>query len=118
MIAPLPALRGISRYSLLVGVLLLASPALAQTSDGDTAQIIRLTPEQKAAALEGGSEAKADAALNRAAGGGADRAIHGEVGAMIGTGGARGMFGTAAIPLGDNAGAIISFENSRYGRPR
>ncbi|ARS27558.1 hypothetical protein [Sphingomonas sp. KC8] len=112
----IPALRGISHSSLLIGALLLAAPALA--AEPDTAQIIRLTPEQKAAALEGGSEAKADAALNRAAGGGADRAIDGEVGAMIGTGGARGVFGTAAIPLGDNAGAIISFENSRYGNRR
>lgn len=112
----LPALRGISRSSLLIGALLLAAPALA--TDAEPAQIIRLTPAEKAAALEGGSEAKADAALNRAAGGGTDRAIHGEVGAMIGTGGARGVFGTAAIPLGDNAGAIISFEKSRYGNPR
>jgi hypothetical protein len=34
---------------------------------------------------------------------------------MIGTHGTRGAYGTAAIPLGDNAGAVVSFESSRYG---
>lgn len=84
----------------------------------DDAQIIRLTPEQQAKALDSANETSADAALARASGGGSDRLIHGEIGAMIGTGGARGVFGTAAIPLGDNGGAIISFEQSRYGRIR
>ena len=34
---------------------------------------------------------------------------------MIGTGGARDFYGTAAIPLGDHAGAVVSVESSRYG---
>jgi hypothetical protein len=34
---------------------------------------------------------------------------------MVGSHGTRGIYGTAAVPLGDNAGAVVSFENSRYG---
>jgi len=43
------------------------------------------------------------------------RGIHGEVGAMIGSNGTRAAYGTAAVPLGDNAGAVVSFESSRFG---
>ena len=43
------------------------------------------------------------------------RGIHGEMGVMVGTNGARALYGTALIPLGDNAGARISFETSRFG---
>lgn len=42
-------------------------------------------------------------------------AIHGELGVMIGSNGTRGAYGTAAIPLGDNAGAVVSFESSQFG---
>jgi len=93
--------------------LLVASPALAGAEDSAT--IVRLTPEERAAALDSATEASTDAALAQAAGGGGDRQVHGEIGAMIGTGGTRGIFGTAAIPLGDRGGAIISFEKSRFG---
>ncbi|WP_136163387.1 hypothetical protein [Sphingomonas flavalba] len=112
-----------------------AAPALAQAVDGATdaeapAHVIRLTPEQREAAMADGSEKKVDAALAQATGGGAvdddaldgidrpDRRVHGEVGFMIGTGGTRGFYGAAAIPLGDNAGAMISFSQQRYGLPR
>jgi hypothetical protein len=37
---------------------------------------------------------------------------------MIGSHGTRGIYGTAEIPLGDNAGAVVSFENSRFGYRR
>jgi hypothetical protein len=37
-----------------------------------------------------------------------DGRVHGEVGAMIGTGGSRAVFGTATIPLGDKAHATVS----------
>ena len=32
-----------------------------------------------------------------------DRRVHGEVGAMIGTGGARGIYGIVGVPLGETA---------------
>ncbi|WP_277970283.1 hypothetical protein [Sphingomonas echinoides] len=41
--------------------------------------------------------------------------IHGEVGAAIGTNGYRSAYGVAAIPLGDNAGAVVSFESTQFG---
>ncbi len=91
----------------------------AQVADVAPGEIIRLTPEQKQALSAQQTEATVNAARSGLSGSGSDRnAIHGEIGAMVGTNGARGVFGTAAIPLGDNAGAVISFENSRYGRIR
>ena len=45
-------------------------------------------------------------------------ALWGEVGAFVGTGGARGMFGSAAVPLGSDGFAAFSFEHSDYGRRR
>lgn len=47
-----------------------------------------------------------------------DRRVHGEVGAFVGTGGARGVFGSAAVPLGDSGFAAFSFEKSDFGRLR
>ena len=47
-----------------------------------------------------------------------DRRIHGEVGAFVGAGGARGMFGSAAVPLGSDGFAAFSFEHSDFGRQR
>ncbi len=99
--------------------LTIAAPAFAQTSVAappPAEQVIRLSPEQKDALIAQGSEDKVDAAQAQALGGdGPDRRIHGEVGFMIGTGGARGVYGVAAIPLGDNATAVISYENTRWG---
>ena len=45
----------------------------------------------------------------------ADRRIHGEVSAFVGTGGARGVAGSATVPLGENGSASFAFENSDYG---
>ncbi len=42
-----------------------------------------------------------------------DRLPHGEVGFMIGTGGARGVYGATSVPLGENGWASFAFENSR-----
>ena len=41
------------------------------------------------------------------------RRPHGEVGVMIGTGGARGIYGATSVPLGENGWASFGFENSR-----
>ena len=42
-----------------------------------------------------------------------DRRPHGEVGVMVGTGGARGIYGVTSVPLGENGWATFGFENSR-----
>lgn len=39
--------------------------------------------------------------------------IHGELGVSIGTGGYRGAFGTAVVPLGDKSNATVSFSTER-----
>jgi len=101
---------------LLASLLAAAGAAHAQVADSAPGEVIRLTPEQKRAIADQATEASVDAARAGLPAGRSGRAIHGEIGAMIGTNGARGVFGTAAVPLGDNAGAVISFENSRYGR--
>lgn len=96
--------------------LLLFGAAHARAAETDAAQTIRLTPEQIAKLQATGTEAKAQAAAGELPVNGVGRQVHGEVGVIIGTNGARGMFGTAAIPIGETGGAIVSFENSRYGR--
>lgn len=111
---PLFCIRLLAAIALVSG----GSAALAETGDAEAGQVITLTPEQKEQALQSGSGRAVKGELPIWGAAGADRGIHGEVGAMIGTGGARGIYGTAAVPLGDNAGAIISFEKSRYGNGR
>lgn len=95
-----------------------ASAALLACVAGGAAQaadVYALTPDQKAEALQSGAVARPDDAT--IAGSGA-LPIHGEFGALIGTGGMRSVYGTAAIPIGENGGAIVSFENSRFGQRR
>lgn len=92
-----------------------AAPALAQQATPAPPETLRLTPEEKADILSHQTEASVDAARAGLTGSGDGRAIHGEMGAMIGTRGTRAVYGTAAIPLGEHAGAIVSFEDSRYG---
>ncbi|RZF64955.1 hypothetical protein EWE75_08675 [Sphingomonas populi] len=77
---------------------------------------IRLSDRERDAILDSNTVESAAAArgeLGESGGGG--RGIHGEVGAMIGSNGTRGAYGVAAIPLGDNAGAVVSFESSQFG---
>jgi hypothetical protein len=96
--------------------LVMAAPALAQSAPSSTVETLRLTPDEKADIAAHQTEATVDAARAGLGGAGTGgRQIHGEVGAMIGTGGARDFYGTAAIPLGDHAGAVVSVESSRYG---
>jgi hypothetical protein len=96
---------------------LLAEPALAQTPaqavpTPDTAQsdIVRLTPQEREAAIEQGA---ARAALDAELAGTPDRKIHGEVGVEIGTGGTRAAYGSAVVPLGDTGMAAFAFETDR-----
>ena len=98
-----------------------SAPAVAATeaapsASGDT---IRLTDEQRMKILNNNTPDSAAAARGELTESDkVGRGIHGEVGIMIGSHGTRGIYGAADIPLGDNAGASIAFESSRYGYRR
>lgn len=80
---------------------------------------LSLTDEQKIALLNGNTEDSVDAArAGLGSTGHTGRDIHGEVGAVIGSHGTRGAYGVAAIPLGNDAGAVVSFESSHFGNRR
>jgi hypothetical protein len=94
------------------------SASMAQPARSGSATFT-LSDAEKAELLSHNTEASVDAArMGVADPAAAGRHVHGEVGAMIGSNGARGAYGTAAIPLGENGGAIVSFESSRIGRRR
>lgn len=95
----------------------LASAAAAQTAESfGQSDVRRLSPEEKERILaeneRRAKEAEFDAALGKPSPG-----IHGEIGGVIGTGGTRGIFGTALVPLGDSGSAIFSFEDFRTDAP-
>ncbi|QNQ11094.1 hypothetical protein [Sphingomonas alpina] len=91
----------------------------AQPTPSTATDEIRLTDAQRMEILNNNTEDSAAAARGERLGSGiAGRGIHGEVGVMIGSHGTRSVYGVAEIPLGDNAGAIVSFESSRFGYPR
>ncbi|CAN5347984.1 hypothetical protein BH10PSE15_BH10PSE15_05840 [soil metagenome] len=95
------------------------SVCLAQTPEapapsGDTR---RLTDAQRDAILDSNTIESAARARGEMDGSDAPgrAAIHGEVGAMVGSNGLRSVYGAAEIPLGGNAGAAVSFESTRFG---
>ena len=121
------------RACLIIVAVLLAGPVLAAEPE-----VYRLTPEQKEAAINSASRqperaapllmpnpepgsagllpsAERDAILGNSLYGErrTDKKVHGEVGMFIGSGGARGIYGTTAMPLGENGVASFSFEHSR-----
>jgi hypothetical protein len=92
---------------MLLALLLIAAPAVA------FADTITLTAEQAEAAKEAGASRNArDAELGLEPG--RDRSIHGEMGVAVGTGGYRSMYGTAIVPLGDNAVLGLSYSQEQY----
>lgn len=93
-----------------------SSAALAQGADAGGGRIYSLEPDEKARLLDSATESSAESARAGLPAGGGVGQIHGEIGAMIGTGGARGAYGVAAIPLGERAGAVVSFESSQFGQ--
>ena len=96
-----------------------STPAPATTQPATTGDTIRLTDEQRMEILNNNTMDSAAAARGELTGSErAARGIHGEVGFMIGTNGMRGAYGTADIPLGDNARATVSVESSRFGYRR
>ncbi|USI72638.1 hypothetical protein [Sphingomonas morindae] len=102
--------------ALILGVMLAAGAGGAQAPAPGT---LRLTESEKAALLAQSDEQGVDAARAGLAPSDAPRrGVHGEMGAMIGSNGAHALYGTAAIPIGQSGGAIISVESSRFPRPR
>jgi hypothetical protein len=93
--------------------------AEAQPAPPSTGDTRRLTDEQRNEILNNNTVEKAAAARGELSDSdGPGRGIHGEVGFMIGTNGTRGAYGTADIPLGDNAQATVSVESSTFGYRR
>lgn len=99
----------------LTGLTLCTTAALAQDApppaNGGT---LSLSDDEKSDLLAQNTESSVEAA-RAGLGNGGSKAIHGEMGVMIGTHNTHSIYGTAAIPLGNNAGAVVSFESSRYG---
>ena len=96
---------------LAVAALSLAPAAHAQTAPGT---LIALTPEQVEAAKEEGARRGAKTMLE--GGPVRDRAIHGEVGVSIGTGGYSSIYGTAVAPIGDSGMIALSLANEQFGQ--
>ena len=47
-----------------------------------------------------------------------DRAVHGEAGFSVGTGGYRSAYGVAVMPVGKNGTATVGISDTRYGKSR
>jgi len=100
------------RAPFLIGLALIATPALAATNDDG---VVRLSAQEREDAISAAA-ARRDAEelpIN-----GLDRQIHGEVGMSIGTGGYRSMYGTAVVPLGDSGFLSMSYATGRMNRAR
>lgn len=114
--------------------MLLRATALVLLFSGTAAlaaepQVYRLTPEQIETAKAAGAQRpespsllpspERDAILGNSLYANPDsdesvrRQIHGEAGFFVGTGGTRGFFGSALIPLGQNGSLSLSFQNSQ-----
>lgn len=88
---------------LILAALALAAAAGAQAAED--ARVIRLSPEE-IAHIQAEAEARPPAGETTQER--APRRIHGEVGASIGTGGSRDVFGALNMPLGEDGQALIS----------
>ncbi|MDO9487504.1 MAG: hypothetical protein Q7J32_03950 [Sphingomonadaceae bacterium] len=97
----------------IVAALLLGAAAGAHAADD--APVIRLSPEE-IARIQAEAEAKPSGAA--VAPDREPRRIHGEVGASIGTGGSRDVFGALNMPLGEDGQALISGGSSARDLPR
>ena len=106
---------------LIAGAMMIAAvpPAAAQPPAAPPGVgTLSLSDAEKAELLDHGTESSVAAARDGIADDRrASRQIHGEIGAAIGSHGTRDAYGTAAIPIGDHAGATVSFESSRSGYP-
>lgn len=96
-----------TRFSIAIAALTLLTASAASAQE-----VVRLSPHERERAIESRENAQIDPVEAQMFEN--DRRIHGEVGVMVGTGGARGAYGVAAIPLGENSGAVVAFETQRY----
>ncbi len=94
------------------------SMAVIAQAPAPPASTLSLSDDERADLLDHNSEQDVDAARAGLGSGKPSRQIHGEFGAAVGSHGGRSVYGAAAIPLGDNAGATVSFESSHYGGHR
>ena len=82
--------------------------AVAAEDDGD---LVTITPRKDQAEADAAAAAKAAEAEK------SEKSligpIHGQVGAMIGTGGARAFYGTVDIPIGENGMMSLSYGEGR-----
>jgi hypothetical protein len=98
---------------ILSGAARAAEPAANAAVGPPAPKVYGLTEAQKAEVLESASlrpDADNPALLPALP---QDRHAHGEVGMMIGTGGARGIYGVVGVPISENASAVLSFSNSQ-----
>jgi hypothetical protein len=98
------------RFILLLA--LIAAPSLAQE------KVYRLSEADKRAAIEDASRRPESNTrlpiVDGRAPGSTDKRVRGEVGMMVGTGGTRAIYGSTAVPLGENGMAQFSFSTGRY----
>ncbi|MBD3760613.1 hypothetical protein O4H52_00170 [Sphingomonadaceae bacterium G21617-S1] len=98
-----------ARYGLALAALLIASAAGAEET------VVALSPAAKEKLLDAAA-ARRQSDIGEPAINGLSKQIHGEVGMFVGTGGARGVFGSMVAPVGDSGSIALAFENSRFGR--
>ncbi len=90
------------------------APAATPAPDVSADSTVRLSPDQREAALEyGATRALREPPIN-----GLDRKIHGEMGMEIGSNGSHALYGTATVPLGESSSATISFLTADSGHYR
>ena len=107
---PNSSIRRLMATALFLTTASMAAAAVVE-NDATGAEVHRLSPAEIEAAMKDGPPQGSGDSLDGP--GIADRGIHGEVGAYIGTGGTRGAYGAAAVPLGDNASAAFFFQSDR-----
>jgi hypothetical protein len=84
-------------------------PSEHRLSDAEVNKVLDAAAKKREASAQPGVEAIDQPGDNPAP------QIHGEMGVAIGTGGYRSVFGTAAVPLGDDGVAILSLDTSNFG---
>ncbi len=97
-------------------IILLASPSLSPAIAQE--QVYRLSDADKKAAINAAAQRPESNTrlpiVDGRAPGSPDSRVHGEVGMMVGTGGTRAIYGTTAVPLGENGSAQFSFSTGRF----
>lgn len=99
-----------ARHAFLLALIVGATAVQAQET------VVSLSPAEKDKILDAAASRPKPAGELPVNGLGVAGQVHGEVGMFVGTGGARGVYGTAVAPVGESGQIGIAFENSRFGR--